>query len=569
MLTIKNRTDFFVIMKAIELASKGFNIATTDFTELKTTWWNAKTKSFQSKMTDNVPEVYFELTDEVVEVFPFIYNKYVKRNKDKLWETLPEIPEGCEKIIVSLDMVKNTMTFLARNEVYCFSDVDRALYDAEYITELQALDNSYNPKEIPESFVNNMSRDAVRKYFSAISAFAYKDNARSVELLTALSDAYDKDFDFSVLGDSFKDYKVVDNRMYIPIKESWKRLLEDKRVSKDCLENSCFVLSKNPYDYYWCSYGSEFQSCFALNSEHGGWIGAVVNSLTPSCFMLYLTKKDSQKVSLTGEGIKYPAPYMYARAWCWLTEDGKLNIDKIYASNREYYERVFESSVNLLDFCFKNKDRKRLYKPEETANIISKYRCYFYPDSIRNYGSDEMKFEYDNGDKGFYGNYRKNNLKSKLEELRSVSDSLSLNKPIRFTSGKLFNPKVCPVTGLEIDESQDVSEYACKFKDKVDGGLAVITYIDGFVKVDAISCKPVADSSCNYNLHISGLDDSGRRSPRQCWLNDTFYTIPENLDKFKAHLKEDLNVAGTNMKFILLRVINGGQVTWVKLRKDK
>ena len=572
MLTISNRIDFFVIMKAIELSSKGFNIATADFQELKTTWWNAKTKSFQTKMTDNVPEAYFELTDEVLSCVPFLYNNYVKRNKDKLWESLQELPEGCEKTVVSLDILRNTMTFLKRYKVYNFSSIDRSLYDSEYINELNSLDVDYDPKNIPQDFLTNLSRDSVRKNFNALTAFAYMKHPRSAELMQELSDAYEHDFDFSILGDSFKDFKVVDNRMYIPIKKSWRKLLEDKSTltsESNWFDDACFVLSKNPYDFYWCSYGSEFQSCFALNSEHGGWIGAVVNCLTPCCFMLYLTKKDSQKVSLTGEGVKYPAPFMYARAWCWLSADGNLMIDKIYASNRDYYERIFESSICRLNFHYKVTDRKRLFRSDIASRIITKYSCYFYPDSIYDYSSPEMKFSYDHGYKSFYGNYRLSNFKDKLNGLRAVSDTLSICKRVSFTGGKLYNPKTCPVTGLEIDESADVSEYACKFKDKLEGGLAVLTYIDGFVKIDAISCKPSADERFNYNLNMPGADTSNCRSPKECWLNNCFYGISEPLDKFKVHLKEDLNISGTNMQFILLRVINGGQVTWVKLRKDK
>lgn len=570
---IKNKTDLFVILKAIELTSKGFNIAETDFTELKQTWWNAKTKTFQKRMTDSVPEVYFEFADDVVPVFPFVYNnKYVKRNKDKLYDSLSEIPEDCEKIVISMDILKNTMTILKKYCVWSFSDVSRILYDTEYIEELSKLDADYNKSDVPSEFVTGLSRDNTRRFFNGLTAYAYCQHTDMTELLADLSKCFENDTDFSALGSSLAGFSVIDNRLYIPIKPSLKKILKDKLYCSDFIEDACIVLSKNPYDYYYCSYGSDFQSCFALNSSHGGWVGAVVNCMTPCNYMLMLVKNTPQKVSMTGEGMKYPAPYIYARAWCWLSDDGKILVDKVYSTDRSKYETVFSDILGEFNFSFKDTTRHSLYKSAESAEIIRKYRCYFYPDSIKDYAVDSMYFTYDNGDKGFWGNYRRPDLKAHLSSITEVSPTLSLLKPVSFNNHKIFNPKICPITGLEIDDSQDVSVYASKFKNKLDKGLAVLTYIDGFVKVDALTDRVFAkpgDTSVNYNITGPIASTEGVKCPERAWLTDNFNPVKETLDKFKMFLKEDLNRDDNKLEFILLRIINGGQMTWVKLRKDK
>ena len=572
MLTLDNKIDFFVVLKAIELTSKGFDISSTTYTDLKSTWWNAKTKEFQSRMTDNVPEAYFELADDARSCVPWVYQKFIKRNKDKLYETLTELPEECEKTVIDLNMIRNTMTFLKKHHVYSFYGINRSEYDADYLQELSKLDVNYDKHATPTAFVEALSRDAVRKNFNTLIAMAYNKHSKSTELMSELSRIYEENSpDFGNLSEDLRDYSIVDNRMYIPFKPSWIQLLKDKNIDCTGLEDSYFVLSKNPYDYFYCSYGSEFQSCFALNSPHGGWVGAVVNCLLPSYFMLYLTKKDAQKVSMTGEGVKYPAPYMYARAWCWLSKYKRLMVDKIYAGSRCHYEDIFKDTIaNVGGIMFKNNHSTELFMPQCCSDIINAYKCYYYPDSIKNYGDSDggsMRFQYDNGYKSFYGSYKVPDFKNSLSNLVSVSDTLSLNSRIVFRNNKLYNPKTCPITGLEIDNAQDTSEYASKFKNKLTGGLAVLTYIDGFVKLDAVSCKQSSDHSHYYNFSSDEVGCIGVSSLRG-YLSKDFYRISDTLDRFKDALKSDLN-SDDKMEFVLLRIINGGQITWVKLRKDK
>lgn len=565
-LKITNNIHMFVIFKAIELASKGFDISHTDYGKIKSTWWNAKTKSFQERMSDNVPEVYLELLPDAEEIFPYLYNNKIKRNRDKKWETIEDFPEDCEKIHLNAASIKQTMKFLRDCGAFYFSGIDRIKYDDEYLDNLRKLDDDYKPEQISEQLVSDLSRDNTRKEFRAMAALAYKDNPNSTELMTKLQEAFDNDADFSQLPEDLHKYKIIDNRMYIPIKKSWVQMFKDERYSPiDDDEGLYFVLSKNLYDFFYCSYGSSFQSCFALNSCHGGWQGAVINDLHKSCYMLYLTKGHGQKVSLTGEGRKYAAPYMYMRTWCWLCEDGKLHIDKMYASGTDYYNNWLNASL-LSEESF-TRDSSKIIDVDSFVALQERYKGYWYPDSIR-FCAGYM-FDYDAGDKCFKGiSYRPNFLREWLQRLTSVSDTLDLSKSIVFNEGRLYNPKTCPITGLLIDESQEVSEYAKHFKQPVEGGLIVLTYLDGFIRVDAMSKSYESFRLTNYAFDSSQFPKGVSNTTDRIINSICFSNIETPVDKIKEKLKADLKT-DNGFGMILLRVINGGQVTWIKLRKDK
>lgn len=567
-LRITQNTQMFVIFKAIELAAKGFDISHTTFNELKSTWWNAKSKSFQTRMTDSVPEVYLDLTEDALAVFPYLYNNKVKRNRDKMWETIEDFPEGCEKITISSATIKQTMMFLVDGGVYEFNGVPRSEYDTEYLAKLAKLDEEWEKTvKVPEQMVADLSRDNTRKEFRTMCALAYSEQKNSTELLEKLQTAFDNDADFSHLPESLKRFKVVDNRMYIPIKPSWKKRMQERgyswMVSGD--EEVYFVISKNLYDFFFCSYGSSFQSCFALNSGHGGWQGAVINGLHDGCYMLYLARDHGQRVSLTAEGRKYPAPAMLMRTWLWACNDGKLHIDKLYTSSWTFYDTLLQESL-LDDASTFTRDSSVLINAGAFSDLQERYRGYWYPDSIK--FTNPCKFYYDNGRKEFMGyNHRPNFLQEYLQRLTSVSDKLDLSKTIVFDKGVLYNPKICPVTGLFIDEADDVSVFAKHFKKPVEGGLIVLTYIDGYIRVDDMSDSFDCPDTTNFSFR-TGMHPLQRYRGINNLSDHQYMSVETSVSKVKEQLQSDLNkIKGFDM--ILLRVVNGSQVTWIKLRKDK
>lgn len=564
-LKIKDNRQMFIIFKAIELASKGFDISHIDFDTLRSTWWNSKTKAFQSKITDNVPDVYIELLPDAQDIFPNLYNNKIKRNHDKQWETIEDFPDDCEKIQLNATSIKQAMTFLKKGGVCNFNGVDRASYDVDYVEELRQLDADYDCQHISGTITDDLSRDKTRKEFRTLAALAFNECDCGAELLSKMQEAFENDADFSGIPEELKKYKIVDNRLYIPLRKSWLQAVrDDGRVypwADD--EEVMFVISKNLYDFFYCSYGSSFQSCFALNSTHGGWQGATINGLHKSCFMLYLTKDHGQKVSMTSEGNKFPAPYMYMRTWCWLCEDGKMHIDKIYSSNFWFYDALLKNSLFTLDEF--TRDTSTLKDWEGFKYIQNRYQGYWYPDSIK--FITPFKFNFDSGDKCFKGNHNRGNFFSEwLQRVTKVSDTLDLTKIVSLVDGKLFNPKICPITGLRIDDSQDVSEYAKHFKNPVPDGIAVITYIDGFLRVDALSKSFDAISHTHYSFTCDGMPRTHANSDYLVSGN-CFYAADVSLDKFKDRMKEDVKCNGYGT--VLLRVINGGQVTWIKFRKDK
>ena len=556
MLQINNKIYMFYILKAIELASKGFDISTATYDDIKSTWWNAKSKAFQGKITDNVPEVYLELTPDAVDIFNSILNgrNLLKRNKDKMWETVEEFPEGVEKITITSEIVYNAIVLL-RSNFANFNEFDKYDYDAEYRAEMDKADKLYNPLDIPVGdFMTGLDRDSTRKCFRTLSALA---NLKDSDYLKELNKAFEDDADFSVLPESFRQFKVVDNRMYIPFKPSWKRGYSS--------EGSYIVLSKNPYDFYFCSYGSAFQSCFALNSPHGGWRGAVANSIYKGCFMVYITKPNFQKVSLTGEGKKYPAPYMFCRAWCWVTKNNKLCLDKVYSPDRDEWTETLEKSFCRLDGVIFKSDTVELIDSEGFKRV-QRYRKYWYPDSLSWTDSSPVKFDFDSGLKHFVGTGNGDFLESTLRRINKVSDTIDITKPLTLSGGHLYNPKICPITGLLIDDSEETSPYAKQFSKPLTGGLVVLTYIDGFIRVDAMSDRCSCTSTHYVFINKDFTNYFGNCSSDV--FNANFLSISTPLQTIKENLKNDMKEYLT-IDTVLLRVINGSQVSWIKFRKDK
>ena len=562
-LKINNRLDMLTIFKAIELASKGFDISNTDFNTLKTNWWNSKTKSFQSRMSDNVEDFYLELTPDASDVMVLCGgNTKIKRNNNKQWEVVEDFPEVCDKIVVSADIIKQTMTFLKGCGVCSFNDIDRLSYDSDYASELAAMDADYDCTKVPEQFIKDLNRDNTRKEFRTLAALGFNGCKHSDELLPKLQEAFENDADFSELPEELKKFKIVDNRLFIPLKKSWVARKPDNLETID--DSLYFVLSKNLYDFFYCSYGSSFQSCYALNSSHGGWQGATINGLHKSCYMLYITKAEGQKTSLTSEGRKYPSPYLLMRAWCWLCEDGKLHIDKVYAL--EYQKRSYNDFLraSLLTTESFSRDDSVIKDKDSFESLQQNYRGFWYPDSLKLDG----RYLYASGYKNFRGDHSRSNfLDYWLRYVTDVQDDLDLTKSVKFEDGKLYNPKICPITGLEIPSSEDVSEYAKHFKQPITGGLAVLTYIDGYLRVNALSNSFHSDADLtNYVLATPDMtiDKCGLGTV----ITSCFQQLSTNCDKLKQNLKSDLNT-GIGYEFILLRVVNDSQVTWIKLRKDK
>lgn len=545
------------ILKAIELASKGFDISTATYADIKSTWWNAKSKSFQGKMTNNVPETYLELTPDAVSVFSTILRdrNLLKRNKDKLWETVEEIPEGVEKITVTSEIIYNAIVLL-RDNFASFNEFDKYAYDAEYRAKIDKEDKLYNPLDIPAGdFMTGLDRDSTRKCFRTLSAAA--NLTAGTDYLKALNGAFENDADFSVLPESFRQFKVVDNRMYIPFKPSL-------RIA-GTYTGSYIVLSKNPYDFYFCSYGSSFQSCFALNSPHGGWRGAVANSIYKGCFMVYITKPNFQKVSLTGEGKKYPAPYMFCRAWCWVTEDHRLCLDKVYATNTDKWTEVLKKSFCRLDGVLFKCSAATLIDPDD-FKAVQQYRKLWYSDSLNWSDTTPVRFNFDSGKKSFVGTGRGEFLNDTLRLISNVSDTLDITKTIKKRGGSIFNPKICPITGLQIDDSEETSPYSKQFNKPLTGGLVVLTYIDGFIRVDAMSDECSCDS-VRYTFTTQDFPSYSGQCTSDVFTS-SFSSVDTPLQTIKERLKEDMKKYST-IDTVLLRVINGSQVSWIKFRKDK
>ena len=551
--------DIKLVARAIEVMSHGVDISNYTYEDFRKTYFNKDGKIVQ-RAGDNVPDFLLTFDDTAVTYLDGYCCNLLRQGSSYIFKR--DIEGLTPNITVTEDMLVSTIQALFKSGLSTFEGVAREVVDEEFMKRIKDLRENFNRKDNKpsESWLKNMSIEALQKNFETITAIAYKDQP---EIRQKMLDTYTKPLkSFNIAG--YEDYPIYDNRLFIPINEAdiYDILKQYPEMKRDIEGMKYIVVSKNLYDYYYCSWGSAFQSCYSIgNSSHNGWYGMIPFGTFDSHFIIYGTKEEPQKVTMMG---KWWAPYMYFRSWGWLSEDNELLVDKQYSNNLR--QDCLSSLYDKLGFKWDNtcgayelKDGAKLKK------FFDKYSLRFYPDSLSR-DSREFTFYRDRGDKEFIGSncYSGNDtVVSTLGKLTSVSDTFTCVKDIEICNGVLFNPKMCPVTGLHIPENEDKSFYAKFFKEPIKS-LIVMSYCDGYVKTDA--------STIEGNVCVSywkGYNDS------KCYIDgNTFYfsTKPYyfsdrviKLDKFKDFIKAHIEEAPVNC--VLLKVIDNNGVQFIKYRK--
>ena len=413
--------------------------------------------------------------------------------------------------------------------------------------------------------IKELATDKVKKYFDVLAALAYHKHPDLVEKLVA---SFDKKYDsFGIAG--LEKCKIIDNRIYIPIEDFDRKLIQacDNPPSDTILNDAkYFVISKNLYDYFYCSWGSNIQSCFSLSSSYGGWYGMVPMGMTDTHFICYVTNGKAVDASMMS-GKKFPCPQLYWRAWGWIEKDtNKLLIDRSFGkddSTHRNFLRAFEDKfLKSIDSFVVDGVTHKTLKPTQYKKIFKEYDLHFYPDSITSMTT--WQFRRRNGICQFRGEekfrYKEHDtLYGLLQSFNGVSDTFNPLLPWgKDSKNTLINYKVCPKTNLIIDINQTEHPFAKYLNTPVDSTL-VMTYLDGRVCVTATT----RDSDDNRLYVDTTTISSGS------FKNRIFRPLPSvdvvSIETLKQFLKE--NVDTSPFKVILLRVIENDTIKVLKFKQ--
>lgn len=155
-------------------------------------------------------------------------------------------------------------------------------------------------------------------------------------------------------------YKVINSRIAIPF------YFDKNKVYY-------FVISRNPYDLFFCSWGHNISSCFSMSvkSSYGFVRGKLPYMYYNTGGICYVTSGSISKTSWLPEH-KCRAPHMYWRAFFYVDANDKIKI------GREYYDTSLEELKNISVF---NKFCRALFEspykeaPLKGGQMLMDYAC--------------------------------------------------------------------------------------------------------------------------------------------------------------------------------------------------
>lgn len=541
--------------KAIEFMSYGEDVSQYSYEKLKG-YWNVKDKKWISKLSSNVQKYIIEMNAELKE-FLDMFSDYVVRDGNTYKNLDEEELNGDINIKVTFEMFLETVRVLYKAGISTFSSIDKELLDPVFLARMKKIDATFDrTAPIDNSFIKTLTIDNTRKWFDAMTAITYNEVPAVKSMIVNAYNTRHKSFNIN----GFEKYPVYDNRIFIPLNEAdlyrIKKAVGDRW--KDVYDGLKYiVISKNLYDYYFCSWGSEFQSCYSINSSCMGFYGMLPFGILEDHYIVYATKDHPQKTSMDGTGNKWQTPYMYWRAWGWVSDKGNLLLDKFYTNGMA----LADACLTFMKGLGVSVESSEIRSAKDFKEFFGDYSLRFYPDSIR---LPSFSFSRGNGSRSFSGknafNYNdRDNLKEVLDTIQSYSDSFNPLKDFIISEGRLMNPKRCPVTNLLIDESESQSKYAKHLNSPIKHFLAM-TYIDGFPKVDATTDTKFGsdyDYSERYTTVI-GQKEFGTFFP--C-VSGYMVTLKALKDFLKGFVKDSV------FDVILLRAIEDDKVTYIKYKK--
>lgn len=470
----------------------------------------------------------------------------------------------------------STMKTLKDLKVCEYNNIDEEMLDPELQERFAEMDKSFDYTQAYGCEIKDKltiaSTDTEVKAMLALCQY-------ESELAQSIYEVCQKPREF-VLKD-FENFEVVENRIIIPFSEvdkyRMKKFLRDKGISKSDIDRlsavNAFVISKNLTDYFFCSYGNSFQSCFSLNSGYYGWYGYIPMAMADESFILYATTGDVVKTSVIS-GQKFHHPQMIWRAWGYATADRGLVVDKKYRqetnSNNKFIEYCCKWLTEKFGVICDSKENRQLRDLYNDGAELAKawernYR--FYADSLQiNDGS--VKFAYNAGNCSVKGQFtplwrrKHSDFIAWASNVTSIDEGLDLSKPCDIVNGTLTNLNYCPVTKLTIPRTKDKHTYA-KYFDKPVTDMFAMTYVDGQIFLDGCT-KFYTDAYFNVG------DDCSRGFYDSCLYVHTSKSSAAAkgvaLKTIKEHIKG--HISSTPYDAILLRIIEDDKVT-IQVFKNK
>lgn len=577
-----NNTDIMYTLRAVEFMSHGIDVSSFDNIDMFKGFVNSKTHKYISKLSENVTDFLIKLDDDCKNILGITSDTVLRhdRNYKLIFPDTPAAEEIAGKepsIILTKDILVETIRVLYNKKFLTYEGVDKFLLDPDLEERLKKIDAEFKPNAKPTgTILESLSKEKTSHNFGVITAAAYH---MCPEIKCKMLDYFKDDHkDFNI--DTLKDFEVIDDRIYIGISEADRYRISERMntqygvTNPDIDDFKYIVVSKNLYDYYFCSYGSEFQSCYSTTSTYKGWFGMFPYGTTDGHFIIYGTKDKAIKVGMTSESNKWEAPYMYFRCWGWASTDNKILLDKPY-TNRQNLFSVVKDLILSKYFEIERSTLTNIRSSKECGEIWKTYSLRFYPDSVR--VNDQFKFNYASGTrdnvgsvKPYYGRCkdRDNSLKNELDMIISVSDSFDPYKEYHVTDdGVLVNPKVCPKTHLLIDESETESKYAKYLSCPLEScqKFAVVTYIDGYFKLDTCT-NPRPEWTGTFKIQSCTIGASTGSFKDGLCLCPSFSSREKLAIKpFKEYLKGNIN--NSDIDLLLLRYVDGDKVTYIKYKK--
>lgn len=569
--------EVLITLKAIEYMSYGIDITKFTSPDDFKGYVNSETKKYISRQSSTVVDFIWELDTESKNFLKLYADFVIRHGKNFYNNNRGDEPEGMTilgdkepNIKLTKPILLQTMQTLYKMRVCTYSGVDETLLDPDILARMEKIDAEFNRYVVPtDKIVQQLSKEKTAKNFGVITSVAYS-NATDIKnlMLTTYKDVKHDRFNIK----SLKDFPVIDERIYIPLSEAdWFRMKQyykhqDWNWELRNEEMKYIVVSKNLYDYYFCSYGSEFQSCYSLTSDHAGWYGMLPFGTFDSHYIIYGTKAEATKCNITGDNCKWDIPFMFFRCWGWADTHNQLLLDKGY-TNRE---RLFRAVKDVVLSKFMEIDRSKktmLLESEKMKEFFDKHRLRFYPDSIRR---DEFSFVHSNGTREFIGcngfPFEKGgHLYNQLQSIKEVKDTFNPEKLSKVVDGVLLNPKTCPITMMLIDESEKQSKYAKYCNNPVTRGMAVVTWCDGYYKLTTATKEVQASRGCEISIrdinnesYFDGTTLSlSRRFSGSCGRLITLKSLKE---KLKGHVDK------TGLDLILLKVVEDEKVSYIKYK---
>lgn len=527
-----NHNDFYAVLDAIESFYK----------EEKTVSSHVE-GTFSISFDDKSKEFLGSEKDELCVI-----------REERSWWWSKDLPEGGVNVTITYDALVETIRYCFEHSLSTFTDVP----DEILFKDLDTTPVDYSKQDI-DCPLKDFSNDYELRSLIALADYP-------VELAERIWECRNED---NWVLKEFKDFPKYNNRVFIKLSDADRAML--KRHGKT---SKYIVISKNPLDYFYCSYGNSFQSCFALNSPMSCWYGYVPFASTPESYMVYLSDGTVTDVSLLN-GKKFHLPQMYLRCWAYAGKDGELIVDKFYRSDNSYIMpmiKFLSSKFNALFLKFDSDNVRDLYnKGKGIYKIWSKYHLRFYSDSLRKTGST-VYFKYNNGlrddtvetDRRWRDSHGHGILTEYCKKVKDVEKDIAFDKPIVLVDGVLCNPVICPITNMPITKDKDKSPYA-KYFTKPVKDLCIVNFID-----DKIwwSYNTLKESQGGDNLLLSTQDEPTEMISGQLRIRSKAYSNTSvNLKRLKELIKADIEQ--TAFDAILLRIVEDDKVTCQVFRNIK